>query len=279
MTAVHPPVTVAPEKRSLARNPAIALTQIARAFGEAAAHYDEFADLQRAVADSLLARIAVTTAATVLDLGCGTGYCSGKLRALFPSAQVVALDLAPPMLQATAAHQWPNVQLLCADMQALPLQPGVAGLAVSSLSLQWCADPRQVFAELARILQPGAQALLSTFGPATLHELRAAWRAADAHVHVNAFVEQAMLQQAARAAGVAATVERELHTRYYPSLRAIARELKGIGAHNMNHGRPGGLTSRAAFARAEQEFSKGLVPGQDIPVTWEIYYLDVRKPA
>ena len=47
----------------------------------------------------------------------------------------------------------------------------------------------------------------------------------------------------------------------------------------MNAARPAGLTPRAAFARAEQEFGKGHVPGQGIPVTWELYYVDLRKPA
>jgi malonyl-CoA O-methyltransferase len=95
---------------------------------------------------------------------------------------------------------------------------------------------------------------------------------------VNGFTEQSLLKQGATAAGFSVSVERELRQRYYPSLRALARELKGIGAHNMNEARPSGLTSRSAFARAEREFNKGLVAGQGIPVTWELYYLDLRKP-
>ena len=251
---------------------------IARSFGQAAAHYDEFAVLQREVADSLLVGIAVAAPGAMLDLGCGTGYCAGKLSARFPAAQLVALDLALPMLHAAAAHASCETQLLCADMQALPLHNAVAELAVSSLSLQWCADVQQVFSELFRVLRPGGQALLSTFGPATLRELGSAWNVADAHVHVTKFVGQALLEQTARAVGFSVTTTREIKVRYYASLRAIARELKGIGAHNMNDGRAYGLTPRAAFVRAEQEFSKGLVPGQGIPVTWEMYYFDLRKP-
>lgn len=251
---------------------------IARSFGQAAAYYDEYADLQRQVAERLLdgiKGIAVSASGTVLDLGCGTGYCAGKLSARFPAAQLVALDLAEPMVRAAALH---HTQLLCADMLALPLQNSVASLAVSSLSLQWCVDVQQVFSELFRVLRPGGQALLSTFGPATLRELGSAWSVADAHVHVNKFVGQASLEQAARAVGFTVSAIREVKVRHYASLRAIARELKGIGAHNMNDGRSHGLTPRAVFARAEQEFSKGLVPGRGIPVTWEVYYLDLRKP-
>jgi malonyl-CoA O-methyltransferase len=255
----------------------IPLARIARSFGQAAAHYDEHAALQREVGDRLLTRIAVTNPASALDLGCGTGYCAGKLGARFPNAHLLALDLALPMLHASAARVAHDTPLLCADLQALPLQGGSADLVVCSLALQWCKDPQLVFSELARVLRPGGQALFSTFGPATLHELRTAWTSVDAHVHVNGFVEAALLQRAAEDAGFNVALERETNTRHYASLRALARELKGIGAHNMNDARPPGLTPRAAFARAEREFGKGKVAGLGIPVTWELFYLDLRQ--
>jgi malonyl-CoA O-methyltransferase len=255
----------------------IASTHIARSFGHAAARYDDFAELQREVADHLLTCVALKSPATALDLGCGTGYCTSKLAARFPSAQLFALDLALPMLHATSMRAPHDTQLLCADMQALPLRDAGVDLAVSSLTLQWCADPQRAFAELFRIVRPGAQSLISTFGPGTLQELDAAWRATDAHVHVNRFIDLAALQRAAQSAGFVVRAERELKLRHYASLRALARELKGIGAHNMNGGRARGLTSPTTFARAEQAFSRNSVPGQGIPVTWELYYLDLRK--
>lgn len=249
---------------------------VARSFGRAASHYDAFADLQRAVADRLLGMLDATPPDIALDVGCGTGYCSAHLARRFPDTQLLALDLAVPMLRAASARVPPQSSLLCADMNALPLQGGSVDLAVSSLALQWCGEPKRVFSELWRVLRPGGRAVLSTFGPATLNELRAAWRAVDEHVHVNRFPGQAQLQQAAAGCGFAATIARDVQLRHYPSLRALARELKGIGANNMNDAGPRGLTPRAAFARAEQEFIKGLT-GQGVPVTWELYYLDLRK--
>lgn len=249
---------------------------IVRSFGRAATRYDTFADLQRAVADRLLAMLDDSAPACTLDLGCGTGYCSAQLAARFPDTQLIALDLAEPMLQATALRVPSQTPLLCADMNALPLQTASIDLAASSLALQWCSEPQRVFAELWRVLRINGHALLSTFGPATLRELREAWRSVDAHVHVNRFPELSELQQAAEACGFTVTIARDVQLRHYPSLRALARELKGIGAHNMNQAGPRGLTTRAAFARAEHEFGKGLT-GQGVPVTWELYYLDLRK--
>lgn len=250
---------------------------IARSFGQAAAHYDTFADLQRAVADRLLAMLGDTAPVAAIDLGCGTGYCSAQLAERFPAAQLVALDLAEPMLRTAAVRVPSRTALLCADMNTLPLQANSVDLAVSSLALQWCSEPQRVFAELWRALRSGGRALLSTFGPATLAELRAAWRKVDTHEHVNRFAALEDLQQAALACGFTVDIACQIHVRHYRSLRELARELKGIGAHNMNHAAPRGLTPRGAFARAEHEFSKGLT-GQGVPVTWELYYLDLRKP-
>lgn len=257
---------------------AIPLARIAHAFGQAAVHYDQHAALQRAVADQLLERINAP-AATMLDLGSGTGYCAAKLAARFPGTHLVALDVALPMLRASAARLPEATQLVCGDLHALPLHGASSDLVVCSLALQWSSTPQQVFAELWRVLRPGGRALLSTFGPATLQELRAAWRAADTHVHVNAFTGGDSLRQAATAAGFAVTLDGELMQKHYASLRALARELKGIGAHNMNAARPPALTPRAAFARAEAAFARGCVADGGVPVTWEVYYLDLRKPS
>lgn len=256
----------------------IPLRHIARSFGRAAASYDAHAELQREVADALLAALSsAVVPATLLDLGCGTGYCSAALHARYPAAQLYALDLALPMLQASAQRKIPGLQLLCGDAARLPFAPESFDLVCSSLTIQWCEDTPGLFSELFRVVRKGGKVLLSTFGPATLAEVRAAWAAADHSVHVNGFLPLATLVAAARKAGFACTARSELHTRYYPSLRAVAVELKGIGAHNMNSGQSRGLTPRSAFARAEQAFAAARKE-QGVPVSWEVLFLELDKP-
>lgn len=251
---------------------------IARAFGRAASHYDQHADLQRKVAEELLSAITLDNAVPhMIDLGCGTGYCSLMLRQQFPAGQLLALDMALPMLQATRQHGIANCNLLCADVQAMPLRGHLFDLVVSNLTIQWCARNDALFTELFRIARPGAQILLSTFGPQTLREVKAAWGRVDDYMHVNEFVPLAVLMQAAQAAGFAATCRSEIIQRLYPSIQDVGKELKGLGAYNMNKDQAQGFTSRKALAMAERVFTENATE-KGVFVTFEIFYLELKKP-
>jgi malonyl-CoA O-methyltransferase len=257
----------------------ISRASIARSFGRAASHYDQHADLQRKVAEELLGFVAQkTNAPDMIDLGCGTGYCSLILRRQFPAGQLLALDMALPMLQTTREHQIANCTLLCADVQAIPLRDNLFELLISNLTIQWCARNELLFAELFRIARPGAQVLLSTFGPQTLHEVKTAWARIDNYVHVNEFVPLAALVQHAQAAGFSCSVRAELIQRWYSSMQEVGKELKGLGAYNMNRDQAQGFTSRKALAMAEQAFAENATVN-GVPVTFEIFYLELTKPA
>lgn len=252
---------------------------IARSFGDAAASYDTFAMLQRKVADRLMQKIdASIHPLAMLDLGCGTGYCAAKMAKRYTEAALVAMDLALPMLQKTAETE-DQACLVCGDAQELPFADNAFDLVICSLTLQWCAAPSNVMRELFRILKPGATALLSTFGPASLEALRLAYSSVDDQVHVNEFIPLDAMVEAAHDASLVCTATVETETRHYSSLQALARELKGIGAHNMNSGRPAGLTGKQKFSRACAAFAAMADQQGGVPVDYEILYLQLSKPS
>lgn len=265
MTQYHPvPAALSPRAR------------IARAFSRSAASYDAHADLQRTVADKLLTMLPSPVAAGVmLDLGCGTGYCTQRVRTLAPAASLLALDLAEPMLQ--RARSVPEVLPLCADAQQIPLRAQSVDVIVSSLTIQWCSDHAALFSELQRVLKPGGVALLSTLGPRSLHELRAAWAGIDSGVHSNQFVAAPALVAAAEAAGLAVQCSQEMHVRHHDSLRALAQELKGLGANAVLQPALRGV-SPAAFRAAEAAFARGRT-ALGIPVQWEVIYLQLQRSS
>lgn len=255
-------------------------SQVADSFSRAAASYDGVAALQRRVGHQLLAYADCRWQGRVLDLGSGTGYFTRILADQPAIEQLVALDLAPGMLQyARDRRGHDKIQWLCADAEALPLRAGSLDGAYSSLAIQWCDDAPRLFHELQRALKPGALLAFATLGPRTLWELREAWAQVDDFVHVNGFEPRHQLLQALAGRFRVEAFETEEIVLRYPDLRGLTDELKGIGAHNLNAGRNRGLSGRQrirAFRDAYEQFR-----GEDglLPATYEVYYGLVRSQA
>jgi malonyl-CoA O-methyltransferase len=250
--------------------------RVRRSFGRAAHDYDASAVLQARVRSELLARLDVVRLepAVILDLGAGTGHACRQLRRRFRNGRVVALDVAEGMLKEAARQQtlFRRFRRVCADAAALPLKDASVDLVFSNLMLQWCNDPDQVFRECRRVLRPGGLLTFTTFGPDTLVELRRAWAAADAHTHVNRFIDMHDIGDALVRAGLAEPVlDVERYTLTYPEVRDLMRDLKTIGAHNANAGRPRGLTGRGALGRMVEAYECARRDGR-LPATYEVVY-------
>lgn len=252
-------------------------------FEHAADTYDAAAVLQREIADRLLERLDLLKIAPrrVLDVGTGTGYCARALARRYPRAEIVGVDLAPAMLRrARRQRGWFSRQrYVCADAECLPLATASVDMIVSNLALQWC-QPDRVFPELARVLAPQGVLMFSSFGPDTLAELRAAWRAADDRVHVHDFIDMHDLGDAlvrARFADPVMDVER--FTLAYPDVLGVLRDLKAIGAHNAVRERAHGLTGKTRFARFRAAYETQAGPDGSIPATYEAVYGHAWAPA
>lgn len=260
--------------------PRIEKRAVADSFSRAAVTYDDMAHLQHAVGQRLLERLDALTPApsTVLDLGCGTGFFRAELKRRFPQADYVGLDIAAGMVDYARARGDADDRWLVGDAEALPLASGSVDLVFSSLAVQWCYRPALLFAELYRVLRPGGVCVFTSLGPDTLQELRAAWAAVDGHQHVNEFLPVQELQQcAATVRGLALAVDNEAFCMRYARVRDLLAELKAIGAHNMNRGRPGGLTGRRALAGMVRAYEDWREDGL-LPATYDVIFGSLEKP-
>jgi malonyl-CoA O-methyltransferase len=250
--------------------------RVAASFDRASGSYDRAARLQQLVRDELAQRLRelAPRPRRILDLGCGTGEATVALRRHFRGAQVTGLDLAPSMVLATRRRSrfWRPLSAVVADTQALPFAAASFDVVFSSLMLQWCEQPDRAFAEIHRVLAPDGVLLFSTFGPGTLAELRAAWAAVDDAVHVNRFIDMHDLGAALQRAGFREPVlDVDRHRLHYADVRGLMRELKAIGAHNVNAGRPRGLTGRHRLAAMEADYETLRAPA-GLPATYEVVY-------
>lgn len=252
--------------------------QVAASFSRAANSYDSVAGLQRDVGHALLERLpAVVSPTRWLDLGCGTGYFSRELNKRLPGSEGVALDIAQGMLR----HAQPlggARHFVAGDAERLPLKEQSCDLIFSSLAVQWCADFTSVLAEARRVLRPGGVLAFASLCVGTLHELRDSWREVDGLVHVNRFRELSDYQRLCADSGLRVLgLHARPHVLHYPDVRSLTHELKALGAHNLNPGRPGGLTGRARILGLIDAYEQFRQP-QGLPATYQVVYAVLEKP-
>lgn len=255
--------------------------QVRRAFSRAAQSYDANAALQHVVEERLLERLEYAPAdpQRVLDLGCGPGRASGAMRKRFRKARIVALDIAQPMLQLVELGWLHPVMRVAGDARELPFADASMDIIFSSLCVQWVSDLPRLFAECRRVLKVGGYFAFSTFGPDTLHELRAAWSQADALPHVSNFADMPHVGAALVQAGFRDPVlDSEFFTLTYSDARAAMLELKTIGATNADLQRSRGLTGRTRYTAALAAYEAQRIDGT-LPATYEVIYGHAFAPG
>ncbi|HSM97970.1 MAG TPA: malonyl-ACP O-methyltransferase BioC [Gallionella sp.] len=267
---------------------AIDKKQMRRAFDRAAAGYDSAAVLQREVCSRMLERLEYIKLQPerILDAGSGTGWGTRRLAQRYPSAQMIALDIAGGMLQAARGRSgwWQKLfggarqMQVCGDIEALPLAANSVEMVWSSLAVQWCNDLPGTFAELHRVLKVEGLLMFSTFGPDTLKELRRAFNGVDQHNHLNRFTDMHDIGDMLVHSGFAEPVmDMEYITLTYADVRGVLQDLKAIGAHNATAGRGQGLMGKNAWARLVENYERLRSNGK-LPATFEVVYGHAWKP-
>ena len=219
---------------------------IAAAFGRAATHYEQHAELQRQSADALLARLDGRAFSQVLDAGCGPGRMSRYWRE--QGSEVCALDLSAQMLTEAQRHDVAHRYLL-ADIEAIPQAAATFDLAWSNLAVQWCSDLRGALRELYRVVRPGGTVAFSTLAQGSMPELRQAWRAVDEREHANRFLPVEQLENALHGWDV----EYQSHavTLWFDDALSAMRSLKGIGATHLHDGREPRVLTRSQLRQLQ----------------------------
>jgi ubiquinone/menaquinone biosynthesis C-methylase UbiE len=112
--------------------------------------------------------------ATVLDVGCGSGYPAlAAALAIQPSGRVTAIDVSPRMLAAAAhraaADRVDNIEFTEMDAESLELDTGTFDVVTCVCTLMFCRDPLRALQEMHRVLSADGRLAVVVWADASLN--------------------------------------------------------------------------------------------------------------
>lgn len=218
---------------------AIDKNEVIAGFSRAAKTYDAWALPQQQIAARLIELLPPGQVdGAILDLGCGTGCLTRLLRRRYPLARIIAVDIAPGMIDqcARAFEDDGKVELHVADAEhfvaASPCQ-----LVLSSSSFQWFADRKAALGNAVMSLAEGGRFAMAVPVSGTLRELSESFEAAaSCSMPTLEFPGEKELFGLLKLAGLAPAAAAVEETRFeYASPLDLLRSIKGIGAAMSRH--------------------------------------------
>ena len=247
-------------------------------FSRAAEAYDARAVFQhvqtRRVLDAAL--MLLPERATLVDIGCGTGFFAACAAAKRPQWRIYGLDIAAGMCRVAQ----PRCQPIQGNACTLPFANASVDAAVSTLCYQWVEEPRAAYAELARVLKAGGTAIVASLGEQSLQELRGLAQDVSAPLRLLTLRSHAETLADMRAAGFNVLLaDARTQTEHYPSVRALLDSMRSIGAgHNF-------MPTTSAVSRLSPTRWAALLAAYEelrtsagIPATWEHHFFVLHKP-
>lgn len=212
-------------------------TAIAQSFSNAAHTYDSAAFIEQEIGRRLLERLEYIkiNPQRILDLGCGTGYCTAQLRKLFPQAHIIGLDIAFDMTKFASKNS--DLAYCCGDAEYLPFQDKSFDLIFSNCCFPYSNNLMQNFAEIQNVLRTDGLLLFSTYGPDTLQELGLNNQWPDMHIIGDQLIQHKFINP---------VVDNDCLNFNYKTLETLLNDLQQTGAFAIDF---------FAIENLQQEFS------------------------
>lgn len=111
----------------------------------------------RPVGEQAIARMNVSPASEILDVGCGSGWAARLLAERSGGGHVIGIDVSDEMVRVAREQSinLPNVEFQLASAESLPFPDKTFTHAFSMESLYYYADIAKALREIARVLKPG----------------------------------------------------------------------------------------------------------------------------
>ena len=243
--------------------------QIARNFGRASAKYDDFAILQRQVAQKLCQINAanIKNSQNILDLGCGTGFVSKNILEQFTNRNITQIDVSRQML----AQNPFKTSKINADIENLPLRANIFDLIFASLSFQWLKNLPYSLENIIKTAKKGGILSFATLGDKTLQELKVTGQKCQINLAVNDFYSKKDLEQILQQKNYNFSLQKEEIKMNYSNFYDLLRSIKNIGANASNSQ----FLNRSQFTKLSNFYLKNFNLENKVFATWQVLYITI----
>lgn len=254
--------------------------------------YDEFANIQRKMANRLLTLVnggnpCDQGAVRILEIGCGTGYLTERLLHYFPRCQITAVDLAPGMIDmAKKRINDERVMFICGDAEELEFND-CYHIIISNATFQWFNKLEKTIKKFYETLTSGGRLYFSTFGNFTFHELHTSFQKAQERISPTkryklgqsfySLNELATLcKSALRAYPIQIHYEEMHEVETFATVWDFLTSIKKIGANNSNQ--EDYCLNPSILKEMIRIYDCRYRIGNNIPATYHCLYFSIETP-
>lgn len=256
---------------------------IKQSFNNSASKYDNYAILQKEIANELLAilfkdaKLTLLDNVNILDLGCGTGYLSEIFSKNIKTGCFTQLDLSLNMCK-LAKGKTGSITTVNADIEYLPFNKNIFDYVVSSSSFQWLEEIHIGFKEVWRVLKSRGIFAFSIFGENTLNELSQSFSLIDNDKHVNDFLSEDIIEKTMLNIGFTdLKIIKSTKLQHFPNILEIMRYLHNLGAGYKRISTQQAFLTKSKLDKLNNLYKKNFSDKHGLITSWEIYYFLALK--
>ena len=217
-------------------------------FSRGSETYEEFAKVQKYMANELISFGPLEENINILEIGSGTGILTRELLKKYPDSQITLMDISNKMLDKCKKEFGFNLNYILADAETYEFSDNY-DLIISNATFQWFENLDKSIGKFREILKPKGKIIFSTFCKGTYEELSNSFlKVSPEYKYSQNFIETKDLLNYGE------ILNSEIYTEYYESLIDFLKAIKAIGAQSSLENKR--ILTKHILKKVEEEYLK-----------------------